>query len=143
MKLQVTNKQIFFAVENCFDSLPFNFRVQLHNLVKANDAEDFVQEVEIDADTFVKVMLAVNSQPQGIAKDVNPEFHLSLKNQILAQAMPILTHLSTLTDETEIAEYKEANKEILTIAERVKRILNDNLQMLENKIINGKTQILG
>ena len=143
MKLQVTNKQIFFAVENCFDNLPFSFRVQLYNLVKANDAEDFVQEVEIDADTFVKVMLAVNSQPQGIAKDVNPEFHLSLKNQIIAQAMPIFGHLATLTDETEISEYKEANKDVLTIAEKVQSILADNAQMLANKILNGKTQILG
>lgn len=143
MVLQVTNKQIFFAVENCWDSLPFAFRVQLYNLVTANDAEDFVQSVDIDADTFVKVMLAVNSQPQGIAKDVNPEFHLSLKNQILKQAMPILTHLATLTDEAEIAAYREANKEVLTIAERVQSILDDNLQMLANKILNGKTRILG
>jgi hypothetical protein len=143
MKLNITNREIFFAVENCWESLPFKFQVQLYNLVKANDTEDFAQEVDIDADTFVKVMLAVNSQSQGISKDINPTMHLKLKTQILTAAQPVMTALSQLTDEAEIEAYKEEHKEILTIAERVQSILTDNLQMLENKILSGKERILG
>lgn len=83
MKLNITNREIFFAVENCWESLPFKFQVQLFNLVKENDADEFEQKVDIDANTFIKVMLAVNSQAQGISKDINPAMHLKLKNQIL------------------------------------------------------------
>lgn len=143
MKLNITNREIFFAVENCWESLPFKFQVQLFNLVKENDADEFEQEVDIDANTFIKVMLAVNSQSQGISKDINPVMHLKLKNQILTIAQPILVGLSQLTDEVEIEQYKETHSEILTIAEQVQKILGDNLQMLENKITNGKQRILG
>ncbi len=143
MKLNITNREIFFAVENCWESLPFKFQVQLFNLVKENDADEFEQKVDIDANTFIKVMLAVNSQPQGISKDINPVMHLKLKNQILTIAQPILVGLSQLSDEAEIEAYKEEHKEILTIAERVQSILTDNLQILENKILSGKQRILG
>lgn len=69
--------------------------------------------------------------------------HLKLKNQILTIAQPILVGLSQLTDEVEIEQYKKTHSEILTIAEQVQKILEDNLQMLENKITNGKQRILG
>ena len=143
MKLNITNREIFFAVENCWESLPFNFQVQLFNLVKENDADEFEQKVDIDANTFIKVMLAVNSQAQGISKDINPAMHLKLKNQILTEVQPIMIGLSQLSDEAEIEAYKEEHKEILAIAERVQSILTDNLQMLENKILSGKQRILG
>lgn len=143
MKLNITNREIFFAVENCWESLPFKFQVQLFNLVKENDADEFEQKVDIDANTFIKVMLAVNSQPQGISKDINPVMHLKLKNQILTIAQPILVGLSQLTDEVEIEQYKKTHSEILTIAEQVQKILGDNLQILENKITSGKQRILG
>ena len=143
MKLNITNREIFFAVENCWESLPFKFQVQLFNLVKENDADEFEQKVDIDANTFIEVMLAVNSQAQGISKDINPAMHLKLKNQILKEIQPIMIGLSQLSDEAEIEAYKEEHKEILTIAERVQSILTDNLQMLENKILSGKQRILG
>lgn len=143
MKLNITNREIFFAVENCWESLPFTFQVQLFNLVKENDADEFEQKVDIDANTFIKVMLAVNSQAQGISKDINPAMHLKLKNQILTKVQPIMIGLSQLSDEAEIEAYKEEHKEILAIAERVQSILTDNLQMLENKILSGKQRILG
>lgn len=88
-------------------------------------------------------MIAVNNQPQGIAKEINPTMHLKLKEQILTEAQPIMIALSKLTDEAEIEAYKKENEEILTIAERVQTILTDNLQMLENKILSGKQRILG
>lgn len=143
MKLNITNREIFFAVENCWESLPFTFQVQLFNLVKENDADEFEQKVDIDANTFIKVMLAVNSQAQGISKDINPAMHLKLNNQILTKVQPIMIGLSQLSDEAEIEAYKEEHKEILTIAERVQSILTDNLQLLENKILSGKQRILG
>ena len=133
MKLNITNREIFFAVENCWESLPFKFQVQLYNIIKDNDKYDVEQTIDIDANTFIKIMLAVNSQPQGISKDINPTMHLKLKEQILTAVQPIMIELSQLTDETEIEAFKEEHKEILTIAERVQGILKDNLELLENK----------
>lgn len=133
MKLNITNREIFFAVENCWEYLPFKFQVQLYNIIKDNDKYDVEQTIDIDANTFIKIMLAVNSQPQGISKDINPTMHLKLKEQILTAVQPIMIELSQLTDETEIEAFKEEHKEILTIAERVQGILKDNLELLENK----------
>lgn len=142
MILQITNREIFFAVENCWYMLNYKLKYQINQLVTANSDDDYLQEIDIDADSFIKIMLAVNSQPQGIAKDINPVMHLNLKNQILAQAQPISIQLSQLTDPEEIEAFKIANVEILTIAEKVQSILDDNLTMLEAKILNGKSQIL-
>lgn len=142
MKLNITNREIFFAVENCWNELHYKLKNQINNLVTANSEDSFVQEVDIDAQSFILVMKAVNSQPQGIAKDINPPMHLSLKAQLLAAVTPIMAHLATLTDEVEIEAYRETHSEILTMAERVQSILLENEAVLEAKILNGKTQIL-
>lgn len=142
MKLNITNREIFFAVENCWNELHYKLKNQINNLVTANSEDSFVQEVDINAQSFILVMKAVNSQPQGIAKDINPPMHLSLKAQLLAAVAPIMAHLATLTDEVEIEAYRETHSEILTMAERVQSILLENEAVLEAKILNGKTQIL-
>lgn len=142
MKIQITNREIFFAVESVWNDLDYKLKYQLNQLVSLNDADSFEQEVEINAESFIKVMKAASSQPQGVAKDINPPMHLSLKNQILIIAAPILEHLSTLTDEQERNDYKAEHIEILTISEAVQSILVSNEDTLNAKILNGKTQIL-
>jgi len=142
MEIQITNKEIFWAVESVWENLDYKLKYQIHQLVNINSEDDFIQTIEIDAASFIKIMKAVSGQPQGIAKDINPPLHLSLKNQILAIAGPIMYQLSTLTDEVEIEAFKVLNSEILTIASEVQSILVTNETMLNNKILNGKTQIL-
>ena len=87
-------------------------------------------------------MKAVNSQPQGIAKDINPPMHLSLKAQILKLVEPVMAQLALITNEEEINHYKAQNADILMMAEEVQSILKENEAMLESKILNGKAQIL-
>ena len=142
MELQITNREIFFAVENCWNELNYKLKTQINKLVSANDDEEFVQTVDVDAQSFILIMKAVNSQPQGIAKDINPPMHLSLKAQILAYVTPVMKHLATLTDQSEIDAYRLEHSEILTMAEKVQSILIENEAMLQAKILNGKTQIL-
>ena len=142
MELKITNREIFFAVENCWNELNYKLKTQINKLVSANNDEEFVQTVDVDAQSFILIMKAVNSQPQGIAKDINPPMHLSLKAQILALVTPIMIHLATLTDQSEIDAFKLEHSEILTMAEKVQFILLENEAMLEAKILNGKTQIL-
>jgi N-acetylglucosamine kinase-like BadF-type ATPase len=68
-------------------------------------------------------MRAVNSQPQGIAKEINPIMYDSLKTQILEKA-------------------QKGDTEAIEILKEMQDILVENATMLENKIINGKSQIL-
>ncbi len=142
MILQITNREIFFAVENCWNDLNYKLKYQINQLVTANSEDGYVQSVDVDAQSFILIMKAVNSQPQGIAKDINPPMHLSLKAQLLTAVTPIMAHLATLTDEDEINAYKLEHSEILTMTEKVQSILLENKAMLEAKILNGKTQIL-
>lgn len=142
MELQITNREIFFAVENCWNELDYKLKHQINKLVTANSEDNFVQTIDIDAQSFIFIMKAVNSQPQGIAKDINPPMHLALKAQILALVEPVLKQLALITNEEEINHYKAQNADILMMAEKVQSILDENEAMLQAKILNGKTQIL-
>lgn len=142
MELQITNREIFFAVENCWNELNYKLKTQINKLVSFNDDEEFVQTVDVDAQSFILIMKAVNSQPQGIAKDINPPMHLSLKAQILKLVEPVMAQLALITNEEEINHYKAQNADILMMAEKVQSILKENEAMLESKILNGKAQIL-
>ena len=142
MELQITNREIFFAVENCWNELNYKLKTQINKLVSENSEDNFVQTIDIDAQSFIFIMKAVNSQPQGIAKDINPLMHLSLKAQILALVEPVMAQLALITNEEEINHYKAQNADILMMAEKVQSILKENEAMLESKILNGKAQIL-
>ena len=142
MELQITNREIFFAVENCWNELNYKLKTQINKLVSENSEDNFVQTIDIDAQSFIFIMKAVNSQPQGIAKDINPLMHLSLKAQILKLVEPVMAQLAKMTNEEEITLYKAQNADILMMAEKVQSILKENEAMLESKILNGKAQIL-
>ena len=142
MELQITNREIFFAVENCWNELNYKLKTQINKLVSENSEDNFVQTIDIDAQSFIFIMKAVNSQPQGVARDINPPMHLSLKAQILKLVEPVMAQLALITNEEEINHYKAQNAEILMMAEKVQSILKENEAMLESKILNGKAQIL-
>ena len=142
MELQITNREIFFAVENCWNELNYKLKTQINKLVSENSEDNFVQTIDIDAQSFIFIMKAVNSQPQGVARDINPPMHLALKAQILKLVEPVMAQLALITNEEEINHYKAQNADILMMAEKVQSILKENEDMLEAKILNGKTQIL-
>lgn len=123
MVLNVTNRAIFWAVENCWSNLDYRLKAQINTLVVADSTETTVQSINIDKKSFIQIMNAVNSQPQGIAKAINPELYDSLKLQVLEQA-------------------GQGNQEAIDITQEMAAILIANDEMLEKKILNGKTQIL-
>jgi N-acetylglucosamine kinase-like BadF-type ATPase len=79
--------------------------------------------VDIDIESFIQIMRSVNSIPHGIVIDVNPILYNKLKEQIFSKA-------------------QTGDEEAIEIAKQMEQIIYDNLSMLNNKIINGKTQIL-
>ncbi len=123
MKINITNREIFFAIENCFSSLKNSFTSQLYKLVSEDDYELTVQQIDIDKETFIAIMWAVNSQPQGVALDINPAMYDSLKVQLITLA-------------------QGGDAEAVEVLTEMKAILEENANMLQNKILNGKTQIL-
>lgn len=123
MEITINNQSIFFAVENCWNQLHYKLKTQLNKIVTENSDNEFMQKVEIDKESFLLIMRAVNSQPQGIAKEINPIMYDSLKTQILEKA-------------------QKGDTEAIEILTAMQDILVENATMLENKIKNGKSQIL-
>lgn len=123
MEIKIDNRSIFFAVENCWAQLHYKMMNQLNLLVTENSEDDFEQTVNIDKDSFLLIMRAVNNQPQGIAKEINPKMFDSLKIQVLEKA-------------------QKGDTEAIEILTAMQDILVENATMLENKIKNGKSQIL-
>ena len=53
MELQITNREIFFAVENCWNELNYKLKTQINKLVSENSEDNFVQTIDIDAQSFI------------------------------------------------------------------------------------------
>lgn len=123
MKIQISNKHIFFAVDNCWQILHYRFKTQLNEIVSANSDLSTIQQIDIDKETFLLIMNTVNTQPQGIAKDINPKMYDDLKIQVLT--------LANLGD-----------AEAIEIATSMAVILQENNNVLNEKIEKSKQQIL-
>ena len=123
MEIQIKNRHIFWATQSCWNALDYRFKAQINTLVTENSEDEFEQTLSINKETFVQVMNAVNSQPQGIALAINPELYDSLKAQLVTAA-------------------QQGDVEALEIAQAMEDILLTNAGYLEAKILSGKTQIL-
>lgn len=123
MEIQIKNRHIFWATQFCWDALDYRFKAQVNSLVTRNSEDEYLQTLSINKETFVQVMNAVNSQPQGIALAINPELYDSLKVQLVTAA-------------------QQGDVEALEIAQAMEAILLTNAGYLEAKILSGKTQIL-
>lgn len=138
MKIRITNKQMAWVVYASANYILSNrLKLQIGELFTLNSDPNFEQEIDVNAENFKTMMIATSNMIQGEAKDINPEIHLSIKNQILTVAAPVLQHLQTLTDEVEIENYRLENQEILQMAQDVQEILVYNEQQKENKILAG------
>ena len=123
MEIKIKNKHVYWATESCWNALDYRFKAQINTLVTENSEDEFEQTLSINKDTFVQIMNAVNSQPQGIALVINPELYDSLKVQLITAA-------------------QQGDVEALEIAQAMEAILLTNAGYLEAKILSGKTQIL-
>ena len=142
MIVQITIKETFWAIENCWEniqSIDFKYNIRksvkqkIADIIEANegisdaDLETQLQasviDIEIDNTTFVQVMKAVNSQAQGIALTINPPLYDKLKTQILALAI-------------------SGDVNAIALINEMTEILVQNATMLNNKIASGKERIL-
>lgn len=123
MEIKIKNKHVYWATESCWNALDYRLKAQINTLVTENSEDEFEQTLSINKETFVQVMNAVNSQPQGIALAINPELYDSLKAQLVTAA-------------------QQGDVEALEIAQAMEDILLTNAGYLEAKILSGKTQIL-
>ena len=142
MIVQITIKETFWAIENCWEniqSIDFKYNIRksvkqkIADIIEANegisdtDLETQLQasviDIEIDNTTFVQVMKALNSQAQGIALTINPPLYDKLKTQILALAI-------------------SGDVNAIALINEMTEILVQNATMLNNKIASGKERIL-
>jgi hypothetical protein len=95
-----------------------------------NPADDYVQTVEVPEEIMIQIYKSVTNKPEGISSSINHQMNLSLFEQIAPQA--------NLSEVEGGAEPNEAARILIAI-----NAINDsNVEVMNAKIINGKTQIL-
>lgn len=123
MQLQFTNRQIFFAVSQCWEKLHFRLKTHLQDLVLANDEPAYLQSVTITPDQLGIIYKSVSGISEGEARAINAE----LKNSLMQQLAPLMT---------------SNDEEALAVISKVQEIDAANENTLQAKIDSGKSQIL-
>jgi hypothetical protein len=130
MQILFTNRHIAFAVESIWENLNYKFKYQLNQLMTANSADDYVQTVEVPEEIMIQIYKSVTNKPEGISSGINHQMNLALFEQIQP--------LANLEQVQQGAEPNEAARILIAI-----NAINDsNVEVLNAKILNGKTQIL-
>jgi len=140
MKIKLKNKHLFFAVESVWSQLDYKLKYQINQLVTTDDKDDTIQEIDFTRDDLQLILTAVNNQPQGIAREINPEMFLMVQSQVQAIIMeemksgwkPKLDENGNVTNKTEA----------MLIAEDMQSATDKNDEMKANMIAYGKEQIL-
>ena len=131
MQITFTNKHIFFALEGIWQQLDYRFKYQINQLITANPDDDYIQTVEVDADTLIAIYRDVSAKCEGVAKVINQEMQDSLQPQLFAIA----------NMEAVLAGTEQPN-EAATALIGIGQVNDSNTANLAAKILNGKTQIL-
>lgn len=120
--LQLKNRHIYFALESIWAELDYRFKYQINQLVAENDADEYLQTIEVDRSTLNQILVSVNNKPQGIAREINPEMFLSILPQVQALAAG-------------------GNQEAIDILTDMQSATASNDALKSAKILSGKTQI--
>ena len=131
MILNFKNQHIFFALESIWPNLDYRFKYNLNALVAANDADDYVQTIDVPEDILIQIFKAVSAQPEGVAAFINQEMLASMQPQIMAAS-----NIADVMAGT--AAPNEAARILIAISE----FDAANKATKAAKILNGKTQIL-
>ena len=79
MKIKLKNKHLFFALESAWSRLDYKLKYQINQLVTIDDKEDTMQEIDFSRSDLLIIITIVNAQPQGIAREINPEMFLMVQ----------------------------------------------------------------
>lgn len=123
MNIQLKNKHIYFAVESVWDILDYKLKYQINSKCTADSADETIQTIDVNIQDLQALIRAVNNQPQGIAREINPEMFISVVSQLQAAA----------------GSGNEEAQSMLTLVQGI-TTLNDELK--NNKIISGKERVL-
>jgi len=123
MNIQLKNKHIYFAVESVWDILDYKLKYQINSKCTADSEDETIQTIDVNIQDLQALIRAVNNQPQGIAREINPEMFISVVSQLQAAA----------------TSGNEEAQSMLTLVQGI-TTLNDELK--NNKIISGKERVL-
>lgn len=136
MKLQLKNKHIFFALGDIWEVLNYKLKFQINELVTKDSDLETVQEVEFTRSDLELVISSVNSKPQGMSREINPEMFMAILPQVQAIVQGEIKDGWKLNDEKD--NYTEAMLVLQDMQQASLR--NDNMK---NMIIEqGKYKIL-
>jgi hypothetical protein len=142
MELQFTNKQIFFCLESIWEQLDYRFKYHIHQLVTANDAEAYVQDITIDRATLMQCYRAMSSGSYGCTVDMAEVLLDDLRTQLVAKGnyLDYVAYKESLTTASPLPEVipDEYTQSLLDVA----AYKEQDKAVEAAKILNGKTQIL-
>lgn len=136
MKLQITNKHIFFALGDIWEVLNYKLKFQINEIVTANEDLETLQEVEFSRYDLELILNSVNNRPQGIAREINPEMFMAILPQVQAIVQGEIINGWKLNDEKD--NYTEAMLVLQDMQQASLR--NDNMKNMN--IEQGKYKIL-
>jgi len=141
MTLKFTNEQIYFALESIWDKLDYKFKYHINELVLANDADDYEQDVTVSVPTLIQCYIAISSGNYGAVTDMAEELLPSLKTQLYtASNLDEFETYMALSDKTGVP-IVEPNEYTLALIE-IGNLKARDVSVRDAKVLNGKTQIL-
>lgn len=123
MILQLKNEYIYFAVESVWDNLDYRLKFQLNQKCSLDSDNNTIQDIDVNISDLQALITAVNNQPQGIAREINPEMFTSVVAQL----------------QTAAAGGDEEAQEMLLLVQNTTAL---NEQLKQNKILSGKERVL-
>lgn len=84
MQIELTNKQLFFALDPIWVLLDFRFKYQINQLVLANGSEDYVQSISVDKRGAILIYQSLCNAAfgrVGIGAEILKDLELQLKER--------------------------------------------------------------
>lgn len=142
MELQFTNKQIFFALESIWNQLDYRFKYQINQLVTANDAEDYVQNLTIDRATLMQCYRAMSNGSYGCTVDMAEVLLDDLRTQLTTKGnyADYVAYIESLETASPLPEVTPDEYTLSILDVQAYKVQDKAVETA--KILNGKTQIL-
>ena len=142
MELQFTNKQIFFALESIWNQLDYRFKYQINQLVTANDADDYVQDLTIDRPTLMQCYRAMSNGSYGCTVDMAEVLLDDLRTQLTTKGnyADYVAYIESLETASPLPEVIPDEYTLSILDVQTYKVQDKAVETA--KILNGKTQIL-
>lgn len=123
MEIKIKNEHLYFALGGIWENLDYKFRYVINQKVVENPDNDYVQTIDINLNLLNVIIYYVNSQSQGVSREINPEMFLSIIPQIQTLAA-------------------QGDGEAIEMMQLIGRVTQENIKRREVIVDEGREKIL-